>query len=118
VVGESQFRQQEKKLALGLQGGSDISGTLSKLHIPTGKKIIFLIIILRKTISALCRSRNENKQTHSSKATRAVIVSILCAGWTMKEIMNREEIKKDVFKRSFWRGSAINKYETLFFGAC
>jgi hypothetical protein len=59
---------------------------------------------LRKTISALFRSRNENKQKRSDKdvqeATRAVIVSRLCAGWNLK---TSKRAQKDDFKRSVWR---------------
>ncbi len=49
-----------------VQGGSDISGTHSKLqcHI---KKILFWTIILPQTVSAVFRSINKNKNTHSSK---------------------------------------------------
>ncbi len=50
----------------GIQGGSDISGTLSKLHCCIEKKK-FLLIILPQTISAVCWSINESKKTHSSK---------------------------------------------------
>ena len=49
-----------------LQGGSDISGPLSKLH-RHNKKSYFLLIISHKTFSALLRSGNINKQTHSGK---------------------------------------------------
>jgi hypothetical protein len=51
---------------LYVQGGSDISGTLSKLH-RRSKKSYFLLIISHKTVSALFRSGNENNQTLSSK---------------------------------------------------
>jgi hypothetical protein len=49
-----------------LQGGSDISGTLSMLHRRI-KKTFFLFILSRKTVSAVCRSINRIIQTHSSK---------------------------------------------------
>jgi hypothetical protein len=47
-----------------LQGGSDISGTLSKLHYSI-KKSSFLSILSLQTISALCQTICKNKQTHS-----------------------------------------------------
>jgi hypothetical protein len=49
-----------------LQGGSDISGTLSKLH-RCIKKSYFLLIISHKTVLALFRSVNKNKQTPPGK---------------------------------------------------
>jgi hypothetical protein len=49
-----------------VQGGSAISGTLSKLH-RRNKKSNFLLIISHKTVSALFRSGNKNKQTLSRK---------------------------------------------------
>jgi len=49
-----------------IQGGSDISGTLSKLHRRI-KKSYFFLIISHKTVSALFRNGNKIKQTHSSK---------------------------------------------------
>jgi hypothetical protein len=49
-----------------IQGGSGISGTLSKLHCHI-KKILFWTILLPQTVSAVCRSINKNKNTHSSK---------------------------------------------------
>jgi hypothetical protein len=49
-----------------IQGGSDISGTLSKLHCRT-EKHFFLLILLLQTVSAVCRSINKNNNTHSSK---------------------------------------------------
>ncbi len=50
----------------GIQGGSDISGTLSKLHCHI-KKIFFWTILLPQTVSAVCRSINKNKNKHSRK---------------------------------------------------
>jgi hypothetical protein len=47
-----------------IQGGSDISGTLSKLHHRI-KKSYFLLIISHKTVSALFRRGNKKKQTRS-----------------------------------------------------
>ncbi len=49
-----------------IQGGSDISGTLSKLHCRI-EKHFFLSILLLQTVSAVCRSINTNNNTHSSK---------------------------------------------------
>jgi hypothetical protein len=49
-----------------VQGGSDKSGTLSKLHRRI-KKSHFLLIISRKTVLALLRSKNKTKQTHCGK---------------------------------------------------
>ncbi len=51
---------------MNIQGGSDISGPLSKLH-RHSKKSYFLVIISRKTFLALFRSGNIKKQTHSGK---------------------------------------------------
>ncbi len=49
-----------------LQGGSDISGTLSKLHYSI-KKSSFLFILSQQTISAVCRTICKNKQAHFGK---------------------------------------------------
>jgi hypothetical protein len=49
-----------------IQGGSDISGTLSKLHCHI-KKLLFSKILLPQTISVVCQRINKNKKTHSSK---------------------------------------------------
>ncbi len=49
-----------------VQGGSDISGILSKLHCHI-KKILFWTILLPQTVSGVYRSINKNKNTHSSK---------------------------------------------------
>jgi hypothetical protein len=51
---------------LCIQGGSDISGTLSKLHYSL-KKSSFLLILSRQNISAVCQAISKNKQTHSGK---------------------------------------------------
>jgi hypothetical protein len=51
---------------LEIQGGSDISGTLSKLHHRI-KKSTVLLIISHLSVSVLFRSGNKNKRTHSSK---------------------------------------------------
>ena len=51
---------------MSVQGGSDISGTLSKLHCHI-KKLLFWKILLPQTVSAVCRSINKNKKTHSNK---------------------------------------------------
>jgi hypothetical protein len=45
-----------------IQGGSDISGTISKLHRYI-KKSYFLLIILLKSISAVCRRVNKKTGT-------------------------------------------------------
>jgi hypothetical protein len=82
-----------------VQGGSDISGTLSKLHRRI-KKSTFLLIISCLTVSALCRSGNKNKQTHSgkNKSTRSYetyhSLQASRRGRTMRKIMNYEDIKK------------------------
>jgi hypothetical protein len=47
-----------------IQGGSDISGTLSKLH-HRNKKSYFLLIISHKTVSALFRRGNKKKKARS-----------------------------------------------------
>jgi hypothetical protein len=69
-----------------IQGGSDISGTLSKLH-RCIKKSYFLLILSHKTVLALFRSGNKIKQTrpvpeniNQQEAMRAAIVSKLRAG--------------------------------------
>jgi hypothetical protein len=49
-----------------IQGGSDISGTLSKLHCHI-KKLFFKTILLPQTFLAICRSINKNKKSHSGK---------------------------------------------------
>jgi hypothetical protein len=49
-----------------VQGGSDISGTLSKLHCRI-EKHFFLLIILHQIVSAICRSINKNNNTDWSK---------------------------------------------------
>jgi hypothetical protein len=41
-------------------------GTLSKLHCHI-KKLFFLTILLPETFTAICRSINKNKKTHSGK---------------------------------------------------
>lgn len=48
-----------------IQGGSNIFGMLSKLTVNI--KINLLKIILPQTVSAVCRSINKHKKTHSSK---------------------------------------------------
>jgi hypothetical protein len=45
-----------------IQGGSDISGTLSKIHCHI-KKLFKKKILLPQTHSAVCRSINKNKKT-------------------------------------------------------
>jgi hypothetical protein len=49
-----------------IQGGSAISGTLSKLHCHI-KKLFFKTILLPQTFSAIFRSINKIKKTHSGK---------------------------------------------------
>jgi len=49
-----------------IQGGSDKSGTLSKLHRHI-KKFLFWKFLLPQTVSAVCRSINTNKKTHFRK---------------------------------------------------
>jgi hypothetical protein len=49
-----------------IQGGSDKSGTISELH-QCIKNIFFLLIFLLKSVLAVCRSVNKNKQTHLGK---------------------------------------------------
>ena len=55
-----------RDIIYALQGGSDISGTLSKLHCHI-KKLLFWKILLPQTVPAVCQSINKNKKTHSSK---------------------------------------------------
>jgi len=49
-----------------IQGGSDKSGPLSKL-LNCIKNMSFLFFLLSQTGSAVCRSVNKKKKTHSSK---------------------------------------------------
>jgi hypothetical protein len=49
-----------------VQGGRDISGTLSKLHCRI-EKHFFIYSFMLQTVSAVCRSINKNNNTHSSK---------------------------------------------------
>ncbi len=51
---------------LHIQGGSDKSGPLSKLHCRIEKHFL-LLIILHQIVSAICRSINKNNTTHWSK---------------------------------------------------
>jgi hypothetical protein len=59
-------RNGAKAYVKNVQGGSDISGTLSKLYCRI-KKSYFLLVISHKSFSALFRSGNIKKQTHSGK---------------------------------------------------
>jgi hypothetical protein len=90
---------------VSLHGGSDISGTLLKLHRRI-EKSFFLLFISCSTVSALCRSGNKNKQKLSAKkmneqeSTKAVIVSWHCALWTVQEIISHEDIKNSTGLRN------------------
>jgi hypothetical protein len=60
---------------------------------------------LRKTVSALCRSGKENKQKLFGKDVSTGSYEShdslgLRAGWSMREILSHEDIKKSTFKRS------------------
>jgi hypothetical protein len=59
VTSSSGGKHQGKKL----QGGSDISGTFSELH-QCIKNSFFILIILLKSVLAVCLSVNKNRQTH------------------------------------------------------
>ena len=81
----------ETLMLVDLQGGSDISGTLSKLHRCINISY-FLVILSHQTVSASCRTINKKKQKLPAKmnqqgATRAGIVSGPCAGCTENETM-------------------------------
>jgi hypothetical protein len=87
---------------LYVQGGSDISGTLSKLH-RGNKKSYFLLIISRKTGLALFRSGNKKNRhipanINQQKATRAVIVSRVRAGLTVIKMISIKTSKGTLFK--------------------
>ncbi len=67
-----------------IQGGSDISGTLSKLHCCI-KKSYFLLIISHKTVLLFLEvetklNRHVPENINQQEATRAAIVSKLRAG--------------------------------------
>ncbi len=67
-IQESQFKAWTRNIVTNfkIQGGSDISGTLSLLHRRI-KKQSFVLIFFRKTISAVCRNIIINKLSHLSK---------------------------------------------------
>ncbi len=91
------------KSTVKVQGGSDISGKIFKFHRRI-KKSTFLRIISRQTVSALFRSGNKNKQTHSSKnkSTRSYetchsLQASRC-GWTMTKSGTLKTSKRALFK--------------------
>jgi hypothetical protein len=84
-----------------IQGGSDISGTLSKLH-HCIKKLYFSLILLRQTVSAGCpiihiKNRHIPAKMSQLEAIRAGIVSGLRAGGTVKVIMSYGDFSKQTF---------------------
>ncbi len=89
--------------AIYIQRGSDISGTLSKLH-RCFKKTYFLLILVLQTISAACWTINKNKRTghipaktNQQGATRAGIVFGLHARRTMNETVSYGDFNKNTF---------------------
>jgi hypothetical protein len=77
---------------LKVQGGSDISGTLSKLHSRI-KKSSFLLIILLKTVSALCRSGKKNKQKLSAKDESTGSYEICYSLWASRRMEREKDFK-------------------------
>ncbi len=59
-----------------VQGGSDIFGTLSKLHY-SNKKSSYLLILSRQNILAVCQAISKKKQTHSGKDELAALLTPL-----------------------------------------
>jgi hypothetical protein len=83
---------------LKLQGGSDISGTLSKLH-HCIKNFYFSRILLRQTVLAGCpiihiKNRHIPAKMSQLEVIRAGIVSGLRAGRTVKVIMSNGDFSK------------------------
>jgi hypothetical protein len=81
-----------------IQGGSDISGTLSKPH-RCIKETYNFPYYFAQTVSALHISGNKNKQTQSGKGKSIgsyescdSLLYGLRAGWTLKEIMRLEDM--------------------------
>ncbi len=85
-----------------IQGGSDISGTLSKPHRCIKKSYIFPIILHKPSQLCVLAETKTNRhglaKVNRQEAPRAVIVYGLRAGWTLKEIISHEDIKKNTFK--------------------
>jgi hypothetical protein len=84
-----------------IQGGSDISGTLSKLH-HCIKKSYFSLNLSRQTVSAGCpiiekTNRHIPAKINKREAIRAGIVSGLRAGCTVKVIMSYGDFSKKTF---------------------
>jgi hypothetical protein len=75
-----------------VQGGSDISGTLSKLHSRI-KKSSFLLIILHKTVSALCKSGKENKQKLSAKDESTGSYESCDSLWALRRMERERDFK-------------------------
>jgi hypothetical protein len=65
-MSEKQSSCKSEASSLYVQGGKNISGTLSKLHHRI-KKSYFLLIISHKTFSAHFRRGNKKKHTRSVK---------------------------------------------------
>jgi hypothetical protein len=86
-----------------IQGGSDISGTLSKLHRSIIKSY-FSLILSRQTVSPVCRIINKTNRhilakINQQEATRAETVFGLRAGRTSKEITSYGDFSKNTFLR-------------------
>jgi hypothetical protein len=84
-----------------LQGGSDISGTLLKLH-HCVKKSYFLLFPLGQPSQMFAeswkkRTRYITAKMNLQEATRAGTVSGLRAGFTVKEIMSYGDFSKNTF---------------------
>ncbi len=96
----------ENRLTVGntvgqIQGGSDISGTLSKLH-HCIKKSYFSLILSRQTASAGWpiidkQNRHIPAKMNQLEAIRAGTVSGLRAGRTVKVIMSYGDFRKKRF---------------------
>jgi hypothetical protein len=81
-----------------VQGGSDISGTLSMLHRHINKNLFFKFFFAKPSQlfaeAKINTIRHIPAQVNQQEGTRAGIVSVLCAGRTMKEIMSFRNINK------------------------
>ncbi len=90
-----------------VQGGSDISGTLSKLHRSIIKSY-FSLILSRQTVSPVCRIINKTNRhilakINQQEATRAETVFGLRAGRTSKEVSITIYSYGDFRKNTFLR---------------
>jgi hypothetical protein len=87
---------------LYIQGGSDKSGTLSKLH-HRSKNNFFKLIFSHETVSSLFKAETKTNRyfpvyINQQEAARAVIVSRLRTGLTVEEIMSMKTSKGELFK--------------------